>query len=45
MYVESLISSSITVLIHRPKIDHDSADFVVAAVNTDKDTGGSSLEA
>ena len=32
-------------LIHRPEIDHASTDFVVAAVNTNKGTGGSDLEA
>ena len=45
MYVESLISLSIAVLIHRLEINHDSTDFVVTAVNTDKGTGGSGLEA
>ena len=45
MYVESLISLSIAILIHHPEIDHDSMDLVVTAVNTEKGTVGSGLEA
>ena len=37
--------SDIIGLIHCPEIDHASNDFVVAAVNTNKATGGSDLEA
>ena len=32
-------------LIHCPEIDHASTDLVVAAVSTNKGTGGSDLEA